>query len=119
MNVFILPKKYRSVQDVRLSEVIKALPLTQFDAEHKYMLRINQEVSISSTKRITCWLDIDMDAQNDISCPTVQGKIRIKVLRLPLGIKPKKVQLRPRMQESAVPSESPSTMYMPAEETKA
>jgi hypothetical protein len=30
-NIFILPKKYNSVSDVKLSEVIEAFPLTAVD----------------------------------------------------------------------------------------
>lgn len=61
------------------------------------MLRFQQEVSISTTRRVTCWLDVDTEAQNDISCPHVGGKIKVKVLRLPRGINTKRLPCRPTM----------------------
>jgi len=39
VNVFILPKKYHSIADVRLRDVINAFPLTSFDKSQKYLLR--------------------------------------------------------------------------------
>jgi len=38
-NIFILPKKYASVSDVRLSEVIEAFPLSYADPNNNYILR--------------------------------------------------------------------------------
>lgn len=38
-NVFILPKKYNSVSDVRVKEVLENFPLTMQDKNHSYLLR--------------------------------------------------------------------------------
>lgn len=38
-NIFILPKKYQSINDVRMSDVLEAFPLAYADPHYKYLLR--------------------------------------------------------------------------------
>lgn len=46
-NIFILPKKYNQVSDVKLSEVIEAFPLAYADPSHQYVLRFETSLQIS------------------------------------------------------------------------
>ena len=88
-NIFILPKKYNAVSDVKLSDVIDAFPLNSTDSSQNYILRFETQLQISQSKRLTVWLDVD--PHHDIAVPHSKGKIRIKALRLPKGINRKKV----------------------------
>jgi hypothetical protein len=54
-NIFILPKKYQSLNDVRLSEVLEAFPLAYADPQNEYMLRFETTLQISQSKRLTVW----------------------------------------------------------------
>lgn len=38
-NVYILPKKYNSVSDVRVKDVVENFPLALQDKNHRYLLR--------------------------------------------------------------------------------
>ncbi len=89
-NVFMLTKKYTSISDVRLQEVIEAFPLTLQDKNHSYILRFESTIQISNNKKMTVWQDIN--PSQDICVPHKAGKIRIKVLKLPRLVKPKVIQ---------------------------
>lgn len=58
-NVFILPKKYSSISDVTVQEVIDAFPLTRADPVHSYILRFETVLQISASKKIPVWMDIN------------------------------------------------------------
>ena len=88
-NIFILPKKYNSVADVRVKDVVDAFPLYEADTFHKYVLRFETVLQISQTRKIAAWMDLD--SQLDVQAPHVKGRIRVKALRLPKGIDIKKV----------------------------
>ena len=92
-NIFILPKKYLSISDVRVQDIYKAFPLKFEDTTHHYILRFETILQISSSKKLSVWMDVNPDS--DISVPHKNGSIRVKVLKLPRGIKPKVVQ-KPR-----------------------
>lgn len=81
--MFILPKKYNSLQDVKLSEVIGAFPL-QDSASWEYHLRFESIVS-AGKRNVKVWLDLPNNI--DVNAPSIDGKIRIKVLRMPKGLK--------------------------------
>ena len=66
-NVFMLNKKYNSIADVRLSEVIESFPMSLDDKNHLYVLRFETILQISSTKKLTVWLDIN--PTQDIAVP--------------------------------------------------
>jgi hypothetical protein len=57
------------------------------DATHHYILRFESVLQLASNKKIAVWMDIPSNL--DIQVPTKQGKIKIKVLRLPRGVPPK------------------------------
>jgi hypothetical protein len=84
--MFILPKKYASVQDVRISDVLAAFPLTKVDREHDYIFRF-ETVLYQNKRRVNVWLDCG--ANLDVSVPNLDGVIRMKVLKLPKGVKAK------------------------------
>ncbi len=58
-NIFILPKKYNSISDVRVSEVLEAFPLTFSDNQHKFVFRFETVLQLSSSKKMTVWMDVD------------------------------------------------------------
>jgi hypothetical protein len=82
--MFILPKKYHSVQDVRVSEVIAAFPLSKTDKDHDYLIRF-ESVFYQNKRRVNIWVDIGTSL--DVSVPNIDGMIRLKVLKLPKGVK--------------------------------
>merc|ERR1719469_101205 len=88
-NVFILSKKYSSISDVRLSEVVKAFPLSHFNDGHEYILRFQHEINMAHGRKKKVWLD--MGKGEDVSVPSVDDRIKIKALRLPKGVQPKKI----------------------------
>lgn len=85
--MFILPKKYASVQDVRVSEVLSAFPLSKNDKDHDYVIRF-ETVFYQNKRRVNIWVDVG--ASVDVSVPNVDGSIRLKVLKLPKGVKAKR-----------------------------
>lgn len=87
-NIFILPKKYQLISDVKLSEVLEAFPLAYAEPNHNFVLRFETVLQISSSKKLTVWMDVD--PSQDIAVPHNKGKIRIKALRLPktINLKP-------------------------------
>ena len=91
--MYILPKKYFDIGDVRLKDVIASFPLSQIDKETKYVLRFQHLMQLSSRKQKLVWLDVGKN--QDVCVPNVQGKIRIKALRLPRGIQTKEVSNQP------------------------
>ena len=56
--MYILPKKYSDISDVRLGDVIKSFPLSQLEKEQKYVLRFQHYMQLSSRKSKMVWLDI-------------------------------------------------------------
>lgn len=58
-NIFILPKKYVSVNEVRVKDIIDAFPLTQFDTQHKYLLRFQTVMQINPARKMVVWMDLD------------------------------------------------------------
>lgn len=78
----MLPKKYDSISNVRVKDVIEAFPLALTDQNYHYVLRIETQLQISQNKRITTWMDINPNTI-DVSLPPNRDKIRIKALRLP------------------------------------
>ena len=46
-NIFILPKKYNSLQDVRVRDILESFPLSLNDNLHKYILRFETVIQIS------------------------------------------------------------------------
>ena len=93
-NIFILPKKYNSVAEVRVKDVVNAFPLYEADNLHKYVLRFETVLQVSQTRKIAAWMDLD--SQLDVQVPHVKGRIRVKALRLPKGIELKKVPQQAR-----------------------
>lgn len=60
------------------------------DPTSTYVLRFETSMAIAATKKvITVWQDLD--GQVDQPVPKNNGKIRIKALRLPKGVKAKAV----------------------------
>lgn len=84
----MLNKKYNSINDVRLQEVLESFPLALEDKHHRYILRFETVLQMSSSKKASVWLDVN--PSQDICVPHKQGKIRIKVLKLPRGVHEKK-----------------------------
>jgi hypothetical protein len=84
-NIYILPKKYTSVNEVRVREVIEAFPLAAQAGVGEYLLRFETSIAIPSTKKMmTVWQDLD--GEMDAVAPSNKGKIRVKALRLPKGV---------------------------------
>jgi hypothetical protein len=84
-----LPKKYNSVADVRVKEVIENFPLNTQDKHHSYLLRFETVLQISANKKMVVWVDVP--PTNDVAVPHNKGKIRIKALRLPKTVNLKKI----------------------------
>ena len=81
-NMFILPKKYNSIQDVKLQDVINAFPL-QSTSKWEYHLRFESVVH-SAKRNVKVWLDLPSNIE--VAVPSIEGKIRIKALKLPKGL---------------------------------
>lgn len=86
-NIFILPKKYRSINDVKLRDVIESFP-----NQEQYYLRFEQMMIGPNRKPMRVWLDVK--ATDDIAVPNIEGKVRIKALKVPFGLQYPKVQLQ-------------------------
>ncbi len=88
-NVYILPQKYASVKDVKISDVIKSFLLNMGKQHSKYHFRFETCLVNSITnKKIVVFKDIQYDGDLRIlaNIPVPLGlkdEIRIKILRLP------------------------------------
>ena len=80
-NVYILPKRYPSLRDVRLSEVINAFPLAN-DTNYKYNFLFETSLTLGKKNNVKVWVD----APPNLECgvPNVDGKIKMKVLQVPI-----------------------------------
>jgi len=95
-NIYILQKRYSSVREVSIGEVIKSFP-TEFGNYALDNLIFRFETSIFNNKtgkKIVVFKDImanDMNILSKLPCPTYKDKIRIKVLRLPTKVQKKRL----------------------------
>ena len=89
-NIFLLTKKYASIQDVRTRDVVNAFPLAKFNQNYEYVFRFKQVLHLSQKQRVTVWMDVGKNL--DVCVPNVDGQVRMKVLRLPKGVKSKTVE---------------------------
>ena len=94
--MFILSKKYASIHDVMIADVIRCFPLFQ---ENKN-LHFRFETCIFNAitqKKIVCFRDIicpdeiTLNALQDVPVPSYRDKIRMKVLTLPNSVPKKKM----------------------------
>ena len=95
---------------MRLSDVVKAFPLSSFNDGHEYVLRFLHEINLSQGRKRKVWLDINKG--DDVSVPSVDDRIKIKALRLPKGIASKKTAPSQQVHRSvpgasAVPTHQP------------
>lgn len=77
------------MNEVRVKDVVESFPLTQYDSQHKYLLRFQTVMQINPTRKLVTWMDLDHEL--DVQAPNVKGKIIIKALRLPKGVELKAV----------------------------
>ena len=91
-NVFILSKKFGSVNEVKIGDVIKSFPLTAENGNQYSNLHFRFETFIFNKlthKKIVCFKDIicpdenALQVLNDIPAPVYKDRIRLKVLVLP------------------------------------
>ena len=80
MNAYVLPKAYNSIREVKVEDIKKYFP---YDAS-KYHFRF--QTRMGSMK---VWVDTSKDS---VSVPNIDEKIKIKLLELPKGVKPKKIK---------------------------
>ena len=91
-----MQKRYSSVRDVSIGEVIKSFPF-EFGNFNVDNLIFRFETSIFNNKtgkKIVVFKDIvanDMNVLSKLPCPTYKDKIRIKVLRLPAKVQKKRL----------------------------
>ena len=85
VNMYILPKKYADISDVQVKDVVSSFPLNMTDKDQSYVLRFQHSMQLSSSKMKLVWLDVGRNL--NVCVPNVDGKIRIKALRLPKGIR--------------------------------
>ena len=86
-NIFIMPKKYASIEMVKQAEVLKAFPLR----DREYVFRFQTNVRLAGGRTQKLW--IDMAKNLDRPVPHIEGKIIIKALKLPVDVK-RKVQIQ-------------------------
>ena len=91
-NVFILSKKFVTVNDVKIGDVIKCFPLTAANGNQYANLHFRFETFIFNKltqKKIVCFKDIYCPDENalavlsEVPVPVYKDKIRMKVLVLP------------------------------------
>ena len=104
-NVFILPKKYPSVRDVKIADVIRSMPLQPLGSDGLKMNTGGGKTSASmysnlhfrfetyivnpkTHKKIPVFKDIICNDGNlkeleSIPCPIMKDQIKVKVLKMP------------------------------------
>jgi hypothetical protein len=113
-NIYILPKKYLSVADVRVRDIVESFTLNgPENGAYRYLLRFESVMQVSQSKRIPVWMDLD--DQLDVQAPNVKGKIRVKALRLPKGIEPKEVPKQQRVVPKQPKPQEPFAVYAPSQ----
>ena len=71
MNAYVLPKAYSSLREVTVEDVKKFFPMDHVKYHFRFLTKI---------KDMKVWVDTTRDS---VAVPTIDGKIKIKLLRLP------------------------------------
>jgi hypothetical protein len=90
-NIYILPKKYRQVQDVSLKDIYDSFPNCQ-----NYHLRFENIIMLPNRKASRVW--VDFHKSQDVSVPNIDGRIRVKALKMPSGVQ---IRAPPQMAKSS------------------
>jgi hypothetical protein len=95
-NVFILPKKYTTMSEVTIGDVIRAFPLNAETNGPQYAnLHFRFETCIFNKltqKKIVCFRDVicpddaTLEMLNEVPVPMYKDRIRLKVLNLPSNV---------------------------------
>lgn len=82
-NAFVLNKKVSSVKEVRVADIKSSFPFNVDDYHFRFQTKINN---------VKVWVDTSKDT---VAAPSFEGEIRIKLLKLPAGVRPKTVKAAP------------------------
>ena len=77
MNAYVLPMKFNSIKEVRVADVKKYFPLSIDEYHFRFQTKIGA---------MKAWVDTSRDT---VAVPNLDGAIKIKLLKLPNGVKPK------------------------------
>ena len=89
LNAFVIPKKVNNIKEVSVSDVKDAFP---FDS-HLYHFRFQTKMA-----NMKVWVDTSKDS---VAVPNIDGKIKMKLLKLPTGVKVKPPKIIPQTSENA------------------
>ena len=109
-NCYVLPKKFNSLKDVTVAEVKKHFPLK--DATYHFRFQ-------TTIRNIKAWIETSRD---DVCVPFINNRVRIKVLRLPAGVAPKKIPRAPTSQQqpsATAPAPAPAPAQRSSSQTEA
>lgn len=80
MNAYVLPMKFNSIKEVRVADVKKYFPLSVDEYHFRFQTKIGA---------MKAWVDTSRDT---VAVPNLDGAIKIKLLKLPNGVKPKELK---------------------------
>lgn len=84
MNAFVLPKAYNNLKEVRVEDVKSSFPSDLSQYHFRFQTRMGN---------LKVWVDTSKDS---VAVPTIDGKIRMKLLLLPKGVKHKTIKIVPQ-----------------------
>lgn len=79
-NAYVLPMKFNSIKEVRVADVKKYFPLSVDEYHFRFQTKIGA---------MKAWVDTSRDT---VAVPNLDGAIKIKLLKLPNGVKPKELK---------------------------
>ena len=83
LNAYVLPMKFNSIKEVRVADVKKYFPLNIEEYHFRFQTKIGA---------MKVWVDTSRDS---VAVPNLDGAIKIKLLKLPEGVKPKELKQVP------------------------
>lgn len=87
LNAFVLPMKFNSIKEVRVADVKKHFPFNPSEYHFRFQTKMGA---------MKVWIDTSKDS---VAVPHLDGAIRIKLLKLPSGVRVK--------EQKAVPQSAP------------
>lgn len=88
-NAFVLPKKVNTLREVRVSDIKAAFPFNVSQYHFRFQTKMGN---------MKVWIDTSRDT---VAVPNIDGIIKIKLLELPHGVRPKQPLAAPEVKQPA------------------
>jgi hypothetical protein len=93
-NAFVLPKKINNIKEVRVCDIKAAFPFNATEYHFRFQTRMGN---------MKVWIDTSRDT---VGVPHIDGNVKMKLLKLPKGVKPKQSKIVPQSSYEKIPDPS-------------